>query len=101
MKFNNKKVTGITSNILYNDHFINDSYDCSNLKDKVNEDGIIQAGTIIPANDATAVGVLFSDVDFDGNPNGTILIHGFVDTAKIPEQPSDEAKQALGLVKFM
>lgn len=100
MKFKNTKVTDITNNILFNDHFVNINYDCSELS-SLAKDGVIPAGTIIPANDATAVGVLFSDVVLDENPNGTVIVHGFIDSSKLPEEAEEEAKTALSLIKFM
>lgn len=63
---------------------------------------VIKAGTIYPANDATAKGVVFSDIDVtNGDRNGALLIHGFIKTAAIPAAPSAEAKAALGQVSFL
>ena len=63
--------------------------------------GVIPAGTIVPANDATAVGVLLGDVVKANNPNGTVVVHGFVKESKLPTAPEAAAKTALGLIKFM
>lgn len=84
--------------ILKNDHYVAIPYDCSALT-ALATDGVIPEGTIIPANDATAVGVLLSPVVLAENPNGTIVIHGFIDTAKLPTAPADTV--ALPLVQFM
>lgn len=68
------------------------------------EDGrkIIKAGTIYPANDATAIGVVFNDMDVThGDATGAILIHGFVKSAALPAAPSAEAKSALKLIEFL
>lgn len=100
MKFKNTKVTGITNNILFNDHFVNINYDCSGLS-SLAKDGVIPAGTVIPSNDSNAIGVLFSDVDIDGNPNGTVIIHGFINQAKLPEAVSSAAVSALKGIMFM
>ena len=57
----------------------------------VTEDGrkIVKAGTIFPANDATAIGVVFNDYDVtDGDQQAAILIHGFVLQAKLPAAPA-------------
>jgi hypothetical protein len=75
------------SNILANDHFVAVSYDCSEITP--DENGVIKAGTIIPANDATAVGVLLNDVYPDDDPNGAIVVHGFISKANLPEQPAE------------
>lgn len=97
MKFTNKSAV-TEKNILSTDHYVGVPYNCSNIT--ANSDGIIKAGTIIPANDATAVGVLLHDVDKNENPNGTIVIHGFIDAAKLPATPTAAAMSALKLVYF-
>lgn len=108
MKF---KTTAITQpkEILYNDHYVAIPYDCSNIA--TDADGVIKAGTIIPANDATAIGVLLSDVVKAENPNGTVVIHGFIKTDKLPAAPSADttaesvttlgAKSVLKQITFM
>lgn len=63
---------------------------------------VIKAGTIYPANDATAKGVVWADYDVtDGDITGALIIHGFVKTAAIPAAASAEAKAALPMVAFM
>lgn len=97
MKFTSKPVVqGV--NILANDHYVAIPYDCSAI---AGTDGIVKAGTIIPANDATAKGVLLTDVVLAENPNGTIVIHGFVKTDKLPAAPAEAAKTALTGVAFL
>jgi hypothetical protein len=96
MKYSNTAVTR-TAEILYNDHYVAIPYDCSAIS--ANEDGIIPAGTIVPANDATAIGVLLHNVVKADNPNGTIVIHGFIKKAKLPAAPADTVK--LHMIKFM
>lgn len=106
MKFSTEKVVqGV--NILANDHYVAIPYDCS---DVTATNGIIPAGTILPANDGTAKGVLLSDVDKNKDPNGAIVIHGFIDTSKLPEAPSEDttgenaatgAKSALKQITFI
>lgn len=98
MQFETKTVAGDIT-ILKNDHFVAIPYDCSGIAE--NDDGIIPAGTVIPANDSTAVGVLLTDVIPEANPNGSIVIHGFVAADKLPNTPSDEAKAALGMINFI
>ncbi len=98
MKFKETKVTE-SKIILANDHYAAVTYDCSNIDG--DENGVIKAGTIIPANDNTAVGVLLSDVDKKGNPNGTIITHGFIKKDKMPAEPNTAAIAALNLIKFM
>ena len=83
--------------ILHNDHYVGIPYDCSAIE--ANDEGIIPAGTIIPANDATAIGVLLSDVVKADNPNGTVVIHGFIKKSKLPAEPA--ASVAIPQVQFM
>lgn len=96
MKFTTRTVTPKLE-ILYNDHYVAMPYDCSAIE--ANEKGIIPAGTIVPANDATAIGVLLSDVVKEDNPNGTIVIHGFIKKSKLPAQPASSV--AIPMIKFM
>jgi hypothetical protein len=99
MKFTSKTVTAPVE-ILANDHYVAKNYDCTALS-ALATDGIIPAGTIVPKNDATAEGVLLYAVDLNGNPNGAVVIHGFIKADKLPTEPATEAKTALAQVMFM
>lgn len=97
MKFTAKEVTqGV--NILANDHYVAIPYNCSEI---AATDGVVKAGTVIPANDATAIGVLLNDVYPNENPNGAIVIHGFIDKSKMPVEPASAAITALKGITFM
>ena len=96
MKFTSNAVNR-TAEILYNDHYVAVPFDCSGVA--ANDKGIIPAGTIVPANDATAKGVLLHDVDKAANPNGTIVIHGFIKQAKLPAAPASTVK--LPMIHFV
>lgn len=99
MKFKN---TVIASDklILANDHYVAIPYNCSEVT--ADDDGVIKAGTLIPSNDGEAVGVLLTDVVPKENPNGAVIIHGFIVSDKLPEAPSAEAATALtGMIRFM
>ena len=97
MKFTKKTIaSGV--NILANDHYVAIPYDCSALT-ALATDNVIPAGTLIPANDATAVGVLLNDVNLAENPNGAVVIHGFIETKKLPAAPADTV--AIPQVQFM
>lgn len=85
MRFNHTKI-GVSKEILYNDHYVAMPYNCAEIAP--NAEGIIPAGTLIPANDATAIGVLLHDVKPDENPNGTIVTHGYINEDKMPEAPA-------------
>lgn len=63
---------------------------------------VIKAGTIYPANNGTAKGVVWADYDVtDGDVTGALIIHGFVKTSALPAPASTEAKAALPMVAFM
>lgn len=87
MKFTKTGTYGDTTEILYNDHFVGKpiTVDLTGVSG-----GVMKAGTPLAADGGAAVttestsdavGVLLYDVSAD-NPNGTIVIHGFIDTAK-------------------
>ncbi|MBR5823735.1 MAG: hypothetical protein IKY67_06300 [Paludibacteraceae bacterium] len=97
MKFTQKTVPQ-GKMILKNDHYVAIPYDCTALT-ALATDGVIPEGTIVPANDATAVGVLLTPVVLAENPNGTIVIHGFIDKSKLPVQPANTVE--LPQIKFM
>lgn len=99
MKYTQRTVTSAVE-ILANDHYVAKSYDCSALT-SLATDGVIKAGTIVPTNGATAVGVLLYDVNLNENPNGAIVIHGFIQAGKLPAAPDAAAKTALKLVTFV
>lgn len=90
MKFTQKTIPQ-GKMILKNDHYVAIPYDCSELT-ALAKDGVIPEGTIIPANDATAIGVLLTPVVLAENPNGTIVIHGMIDKSKLPVAPAAEVK---------
>jgi len=92
MKFKSTKTTE-SKIILANDHYAAVTYDCSDIE--ADENGVIKAGTILPANDGTAVGVLLDDVDKNSNPNGTIVVHGFIREDRMPAEPTAAAVSAL------
>ncbi|HIW31293.1 MAG TPA: hypothetical protein IAA29_00750 [Candidatus Paenibacillus intestinavium] len=76
---------------------------------------IVPAGTIIgggtladpsvlvtEANDETAEGVLFNDVDVTYGPApGAMIIHGFIDLTKLPIAPDATAVTALKQITFI
>lgn len=62
---------------------------------------IVPAGTILPANDATAEGILLTDVDVTHGPQpGALLVEGYVIAERLPEAPSAEAKSAMQEIKY-
>lgn len=69
----------------------------------VNAEGkkIVPAGTILPANDATAKGILYKDVDVTHGPQpGSLIVEAYVLEARLPVAPDETAKTALTNIKF-
>lgn len=66
---------------------------------KVVEDGraIIKAGTIYPANDATAKGIVFQDVDVtEGDEVGALMVGGVYYNGRLNVTVSEAAKGVFG-----
>ena len=89
-----------TPEILYNAHYVAVPFDCSALT-SLATNGVIPAGTIVPANGATATGVLLHDVTLADNPNGTAVVDGFIKVNKLPATPASAALTALKKITFM
>lgn len=50
---------------------------------------IVKAGTIWPANDNTAKGIVLNEYDVtDGDAMMAVVVHGFIKTAALPVAPS-------------
>ncbi|MEG1004623.1 MAG: hypothetical protein RSF37_14605 [Clostridium sp.] len=99
---------------LAGDHYVNTNIKVA--KTSVNaklKNGILPAGTIVssvgaPVTGATAFGVTFADVDFNGTKGTEILpvcIHGFLSKKKIKEYTgvdvTAEDIAALNMIKFL
>ena len=57
---------------------------------------IVPAGTILPANDATATGILFEDVDVtEGDHEGSLIVAGRIFNDRLPAAVSDTALPVL------
>lgn len=66
--------------------------------------GFIDDATVkaVKSNDANAEGVLLNDVDVTYGPaSGAAIIHGFISVDKLPEAPTEDAKTALNMIKFI
>lgn len=90
--------------LLHPDHFVGQAHLADTVEDKAVDRGntkVIPAGTIYPSNDENALGVVLNDKDITyGTGNVTVVVHGFIKSAALPEQPTEEAKQAMKLVFF-
>ena len=68
------------------------------------EDGhyIIKAGTIYPANDSTAIGIVLNDYDVtDSDAMLAVVIHGFIKTSALPAVPVANAIAAMKNILFL
>lgn len=99
MKYTNTNLAS-DKGVLYNSHYVAMPYDCTELV-ALATNGVIPAGTVIPANDATAFGVLLHDVTLAENPNGTVVVDGFINVDKLPAAPAAAAITALTKITFM
>ncbi|KYG89002.1 hypothetical protein A0U40_13320 [[Bacillus] sp. KCTC 13219] len=62
---------------------------------------IVKAGTILPANDATAQGILYYDVDVTHGPQpGSLIVEAYILEGRLPVAPDTAAKTALKEIKF-
>ncbi|MDE6797024.1 MAG: hypothetical protein K2J36_03310 [Ruminococcus sp.] len=56
----------------------------------------VPMGTVYPANDGTAEGIVYEDIDVTtGDMSGSVVLSGTVYTNRLPETLSDTAKNAL------
>lgn len=106
MKFTERKITAPLE-ILYNDHYVGMPCMVKSAGVTPNSEGkkIVKAGMIFPSNDASAIGVILHDTDVThSDAPGTIVIHGFIDNAKLAKNGitvSNEAKESLKLINFI
>ena len=65
------------------------------------KDGILPAGSIYPANDATAEGITINEVDVSkgAQPVG-VIVDGHLLIERLPVKPTDAAQTAMREVKF-
>lgn len=62
---------------------------------------IVKAGTVLPANNATAKGILYTDVDVTEGPQpGSLIDAAYILEARLHTAPSAEAKTALKNITF-
>lgn len=67
------------------------------------EDGkyVVKAGTVYPANDSTAIGLVLNDYDVTkSDAMMAVVIHGFIKTAALPALPSANAVTAMKQLTF-
>lgn len=97
-----KEYGNVKTILKYNEHVSRrEVFSATGVTADANGNKIIPAGTIYPANDATAIGVVLNDVDVTyGDATGALVIHGFIDLTKLPTAPDDAAVAALKQITF-
>lgn len=108
MPVTEKNLIGVTSPqvLMFPDHYVAFTYKLSKQSslagDPVDGKYIVKAGTIFPANDDTAVGVILNDYDVtNGDAHAAIVVHGFFSVHKLRNgAPTPEAEEALKQISF-
>ena len=91
------KAFSVRPEFLASDHYTTQSCTVTNAMG-TNVDGrkIVKAGTVFPANDATALGLIVSDVDVtDGDAPAAYIDHGLVYSNRLPVAISGTAGPVL------
>lgn len=120
MKFTSESFGNKKGILKFPDHYVGIAVTVDDTGIVENEDGkkIVPAGTIVGGttgsvieddtllvaekNELGAEGILFSDVDVTHGPaNATMILHGFVDLAKLPSPPVADAKNSLKQIFFI
>lgn len=66
-------------------------------------DKTYKAGEVYPANDSTAVGIVFNDVTVDsetGSQPVAVMVEGYVLLDRLPVVPTQDAMDAMKEIKF-
>lgn len=94
-----------TSKVYAPGWFLADNEACERKTREISQTGATTAsdgskyvpmGTIYPANDATAEGIVYEDVDVtNGNMPGSVVLSGVVYTGRLPVAPAAAAQSAL------
>ena len=118
MKYTETSYLSTKGILKFPDHYVAIPVTVDNTGIVANADGkkIVPAGTIVGGgvladptvkvttqNDADAEGVLFTDADVTYGPAGAaMLVHGFIDSGKLPAVPDATAVTALkGRILFL
>ena len=64
--------------------------------------GVIKAGTVFPANDTTAKGILLHDVNLKNGDNvASLIVEGYILETRLPVTVDAAAKTALKDIRFL
>lgn len=102
MKVEEKKLIKEKINFLASGKYTAFTYTVSKSKGEVIENRkIVKAGTILPENDNTAIGILLEDVDVtNGDALGSLIEEGFIFKDKLPVVPDERAIEKLKKITF-
>lgn len=103
VEFNHTEYGSSKGILMFPDHYVavgvthpRAEYGNAGIATLVGSKYIVKAGTIYPANDGTAVGVVLNDVDVtNGEGNMAIVLHGFIKMAALPVVPAAAALSAM------
>lgn len=89
-----------TVNFLKSAHLTAFTHTATKVMDK-DGDGFLKAGSVFPANDGTAIGILYNDVDVStGDQPCSVIVEGYILKDRLPEAPTPEAIAAMKEIKF-
>lgn len=72
------------------------------LEGLANDENIVPMGTIYPANDETAEGIVYEDIDVStGEMPGSVVLSGRVYTNRLPVELDSDAETALKAKGFV
>lgn len=100
MVYANQKKEAKQVNFLKSEKFVSFTAQVDNTHAGV-VNGVLPAGSIIPANDNTARGITLHDVDVTkGKQPVGMLVEGHILTERLPVAPDNQAKKALKNITF-
>lgn len=103
MPYVSNKKTVSQINFLASSKFQAFTYQVSDVGVTANAQGqkIVPAGSVYPLNDATAVGILYNDVNVTEGPQpGSVIVEGYILQARLPVVPVAAAITAMKEIKF-
>lgn len=93
-----KRESASQPNFLASAKFVAFTHQISDAGVTANANGrkIVPAGTVFPANDATAIGITYTNTDVTEGPQpGSVLVEAWLYKERLPVAPSAEALTAL------